>query len=88
MSSLFNLPTEPYHNHFFFPEYFDLSEHKQEQEQVEAQTKVTQSQPQHMPDATDAVRGQQINLDHLEPAHDPQPAPVLEISFWFFVLAS
>ncbi|KAI0252479.1 hypothetical protein BJV78DRAFT_1200923 [Lactifluus subvellereus] len=54
-------------------QYFDPSEYKQEQEQIQAQTK-----PQRMPDATDAVRGQQINLDHLEPAHDPQPAPVLE----------
>ena len=63
-------------------------EQKQEQEQTKAQAKPTQFQSQSIPSAADAVpvRGQKMNLDDLEPAHDPQPALLLEISFCFFSL--
>ncbi|KAI0298693.1 hypothetical protein B0F90DRAFT_1731792 [Multifurca ochricompacta] len=61
-----------------YPEYFDPPE--QGQEQTQAQYNPTEAHPQTTLNTTDAVRGQQVNLDNLEPAHDPQPAPTAPIT--------
>ena len=61
-------------------EYFDQPEF-QEQESVQPKAKATSKAEQPRGDIP-VIPEQQVNLDDLKPAHDPQPGAVLEVSLY------